>query len=168
MRIVVVSDTHMPRMAKKLPIRLLQELELADLILHAGDWTSLDVYDELTRFAPVEGIAGNNDGEQIIRMFGFEKTIQIGQVKIGLLHGHTPHKKLTAEQKAMMAYQPGETDAVVFGHSHIPLMKLHNGILLFNPGSPTDKRRMKQHSFGIMEIEGTDIKAEHVFYDSKE
>ncbi|WP_370636344.1 metallophosphoesterase [Cohnella sp. CFH 77786] len=165
---MVVSDTHMPRMAKKLPERLVRELGSADRILHAGDWTSEDVYEELVRYAPVEGVAGNNDGEALSAKFGFRKRIQCGEVRIGLVHGHGKNARITAEQQAAAAFGPDEVDVVVFGHSHVPVSKKQGGVLLFNPGSPTDKRRQKRYSFGILEIDGKEIKAKHVFYDSKE
>jgi uncharacterized protein len=169
MKIVVVSDTHMPRMAKSLPARLVRELEKkTDLILHAGDWTSEQVYEQLVRYAPVEGVAGNNDGEPLLTRFGLRKKIVCGDVLIGLVHGHGPDVRLTAEHRAAVAFEPGEVDIVVFGHSHIPVYKQLGELLLFNPGSATDKRRQKQFSFGIVSIDGTKISARHVFYDSKE
>jgi putative phosphoesterase len=167
-RIVVVSDTHMPRMAKSLPPRLARELaNHTDLILHAGDWTGEEVYEQLVRYAPVEGVAGNNDGEPLIARYGLRKKLVCGEVRIGLVHGHGPNLRLTAEHRAAVAFEAGEVDIVVFGHSHIPVFKKQGGMLMFNPGSPTDKRRQKQYSFGIIEVEGRDIRASHVFYDSK-
>jgi putative phosphoesterase len=169
MKIIVVSDTHMPRSSRQLPNRLVQELRTADLILHAGDWTSEEVYEELARYAPVEGVAGNNDGEAVASRFGCRKKLQLpGGVTIGLVHGHGAKAGLTAEQTAGHSFAPGEADLIVFGHSHIPVLKRQGGRLLFNPGSPTDKRREKQYSFGILDIEGRKIEARHVFYDSKE
>lgn len=168
MKIVVVSDTHMPRMAKKLPERLVRSLATAERILHAGDWTSEAVYDQLARFAPVEGVAGNNDGSAIAAKLGYRKKLFIGEVRIGLVHGHGPQARRTAEQQAALSFAPDEVDMVVFGHSHVPLRKTVGGVLMFNPGSPTDKRRQKQFSFGILEIEGKLVQARHVFYDSKE
>nr|WP_206424317.1 metallophosphoesterase [Cohnella candidum] len=168
MKVVAVSDTHMPRMAKKLPERLVLELADADRILHAGDWTSEEVYEQLARFAPVDGVAGNNDGELLVKKFGLRKTVRIGDARIGLVHGHSSNSKVTAERFAASAFGADEADVVVFGHSHIPLMRSEGGILLFNPGSPTDKRRQKQFSFGILVIDGGNVEARHVFYNSKE
>jgi putative phosphoesterase len=169
LKIVVVSDTHMPRMAKSLPARLVRELENGtDLVLHAGDWTDESVYQQLVRYAPVEGVAGNNDGESLLSRFGLRKKIVCNDVKIGLVHGHGPNVRLTAEHRAAAAFEADEVDLVVFGHSHIPVHKTQAGIRMFNPGSPTDKRRQKQYSFGILQIEGRDIRASHVFYDSRE
>ncbi|MCM3625804.1 metallophosphoesterase [Paenibacillus glycanilyticus] len=167
MKIVVVSDTHMPRMAKALPPRLLAELENADLILHAGDWTSSAVYSELRKFAPVKGVAGNNDGETIVKKLGYKKIVTAGGKRIGLVHGHLPSSGKKAEQNAALAFTANQVDAIVFGHSHIPFMKEHNGILLFNPGSATARRKQPQYSFGIMSIIEGELKARHIFYDNK-
>lgn len=168
MKIVVVSDTHMPRMAKALPTRLRQELDDAELIIHAGDWTSLQVYTDLSRYAKVVGVAGNNDGEAIIKKFGYQKIITCGTKRIGVVHGHLPHPKKTAQQNAAHAFSASDVDVIVFGHSHIPLLKQHDGTLLFNPGSPTAKRRQPQYSFGILTIGEELIRARHVYYDNKE
>jgi putative phosphoesterase len=168
LKVVVVSDTHMPRMAKKLPGRLVRELGDADRILHAGDWTSEDVYEQLVRYAPVDGVAGNNDGEALSSKFGYRKRIQCEEVRIGLVHGHGKNARDTAEQQAAAAFAPDEVDIVIFGHSHTPVSRKQGRILLFNPGSPTDKRRQKRYSFGVLEIDGGEVRARHVFYDSKE
>ncbi|WP_336772155.1 metallophosphoesterase family protein [Paenibacillus sp. MMO-58] len=167
MKIVVVSDTHMPRMAKAFPPRLLAELANADLILHAGDWTSSDVFKELSKFAPVKGVAGNNDGETIVKKLGFKKIVNAGGKRIGLVHGHLPYSIKKAEQNAALSFDAGQVDAIVFGHSHVPFLKEQNGILLFNPGSATAKRKQPQYSFGIMSITEGELKARHIFYDNK-
>lgn len=168
MKIVAVSDTHMPRMAKQLPARLIRELDTADLILHAGDWTSEEVYEMLVLYAPVEGVAGNNDGSAIAEKFGYRKKIPCAGVTIGLVHGHSPGSRRTAEQQAAASFVPGEVDIIVFGHSHIPVRKRLEGVLLFNPGSPTDKRRQMLYSFGVLEIAEGEYQARHVHYESKD
>jgi len=167
MKIVVVSDTHMPRMAKSLPSRLVQELESADLILHAGDWTGEEVADMLAQYAPVEGVAGNNDGPAIVSRFGYRKTIRCEDVTIGIVHGYSFAGR-PAQIEALQAFQPGEADVIVFGHSHAPYNAKHGNFLLFNPGSPTDKRWQPRYSFGVLEIVGRDIRAWHVFHDKKD
>lgn len=167
MKIGVVSDTHMPRRGAELPQALIKSFKTCDLILHLGDWTSLEVYEQLSRLAPVDGIAGNNDGAEIIRRFGYQKVLELGSRRIGLIHGHLPNVWKSAEQNARMAFAGKPLDAVLFGHSHKPFIERQDGLLLFNPGSPTDKRREARYSFGLLEL-GTDgIQARHVFIDSK-
>ncbi|MCC3371711.1 metallophosphoesterase [Cohnella sp. REN36] len=167
MKLVVISDTHMPKMAKALPPRLVEALRTADGILHAGDWTDPAVADELSAFAPVEGVAGNNDGPAIARRFGHRKVVRYGGIAIGLVHGHGDGGRGRTETRAVEAFRGTKVDVVVFGHSHIPLLKKVGGILLFNPGSPTDKRRQARYSFGVLALGPEGIRARHVFFDSK-
>jgi hypothetical protein len=164
MKIVVVSDTHMPRRAKRLPERLADELKTADAVLHAGDWTDLSVFETLSAYAPTEGVAGNNDGADIVRRFGYRKVVSFGGCRIGLVHGHGPGRRSDTETRALEAFADQKLDAVVFGHSHIPMLKRAGGTLLFNPGSPTDKRRQPRYSFGIFRIEDGQLTAHHVFF----
>lgn len=167
MKIIVVSDTHMPRMAKGLPAPLKKELEGAELILHAGDWTEPEVHRMLSRYAPVIGVAGNNDGEALVQKLGLKRIVKAESMRIGLVHGHAPVKSRTALQNALLAFEGEQVDAIVFGHSHVPLMKRQDGVLLFNPGSPTAKRRQPQYSFGVMLAAGGKLEAKHIFYDHK-
>lgn len=168
MKIGVVSDTHMSRNAKSLPQALVAEFRQVDQILHLGDWVALEIYEMLSQLAPVEGIAGNNDGAEIIQRFGERKIITLEGVRIGMIHGHAPYSRKGTDGNALLAFEGDEVDCILFGHSHQPLMRRENGILLFNPGSPTDKRREKQYSFGLLDIEDGIISARHVFYDSRD
>ncbi|WP_379132626.1 metallophosphoesterase family protein [Paenibacillus sp. sgz500958] len=167
MRVGVVSDTHMSRMSKALPQALIEEFSQVDLILHLGDWVVMEVYEQLSALAPVEGIAGNNDGEEIIRRFGERKVIELDGIRIGMVHGHTPYSGKGTDGNALKAFAGIELDCILFGHSHQPLIRNESGILLFNPGSPTDKRREPLYSFGLLEIGGGSISARHIFYGSK-
>jgi len=167
MKVVVVSDTHMPRMAKKLPERLLKELAKADAIVHAGDWTKMSVYEQLAAFAPTYGVIGNNDGEELKLKFGLRKLVQFGSCRIGIVHGHGAASRASTESHALEAFKGKALDALVYGHSHIPVRKKVGGMLVFNPGSPTDKRRRPLYSFGVFEIEGTVLRSRHVFYEDK-
>ncbi|WP_238655098.1 metallophosphoesterase family protein [Paenibacillus piscarius] len=167
MKIGVVSDTHLSSRAKGLPSVLMEEFRQVDIILHLGDWVSPEIYDLLAELAPVEGIAGNNDGYDIIQRFGERKIVTLEGMRIGMVHGHAPYSRKGTDGNALLAFEGQEVDCILFGHSHQPLMRRENGILLFNPGSPTDKRREKQYSFGLMDIADGKITARHVFYDSK-
>lgn len=167
MYIVILGDTHMPRMAKKLPAPLISELEKADLILHTGDFAAVDLLNELKIYAPVEAVAGNVDGEELIGLLGKKKVLQLGGATIGLTHGDGKGK--TTERRAVDAFSGDTVDAVIFGHSHIPVKKEEDGVWLFNPGSPTDKRRQSQFSFGVMHVDGSGIsELKHIYYDRKD
>ena len=140
MKIVVLSDTHMPKKAKQLPERLLQELPGADVIIHAGDWQTLDVYEQLNTFAPVHGVYGNVDGEEIKAQFPYKQILEFEGRRIGLIHGHG--EKKTTEKRVVEAFKDEALDVIIFGHSHLPLVRYVNKTMLFNPGSVTDKRKL--------------------------
>lgn len=161
MKIIVLSDTHIPKRAKSLPNRLLDELKDANLIIHAGDWQTIDVYNQLTTFAKVEGVYGNVDDDNIKEMFPENQIVEVSGFKIGITHGHGTGK--TTEKRAIQKFEGEMVNCIIFGHSHIPIKKYNNGILLFNPGSPTDKRRQEKYSFGVITI-GDTLAAEHIYF----
>jgi putative phosphoesterase len=165
MKIIVLSDTHMPKKAKGLPFELTRSLEKADHILHLGDWQTLHVYEELKKYAPIDGVSGNVDGEEIIKHFGYKKTLTFQGYTFGLIHGHQG-KGRTTEDRAVRAFDNEAVDVILFGHSHIPIMKKTEKFTLFNPGSPTDKRRQPLYSFGVIEILDT-LSFQHIFYKEK-
>lgn len=164
MKVCVISDTHIPRRARHFPAPLIEGLQEADLIIHAGDWQTMEVYEELKTYAPVEGVAGNVDGNDIIQYFGKKKILSLGGFRIGIVHGDGRYK--TTRQRVVDAFQDEQVDAVIFGHSHIPLLEQEDGKILFNPGSPTDKRRQPRYSYGMLTIADRML-FEHRFYDEK-
>lgn len=167
MKIVVLSDTHMPRASKKLPDVLLAELADADAIVHAGDWTQMDVYPMLAAFAPTYGVAGNNDGPDIQKKFGLKKVLKLGGCRIGLIHGHGNGRWIATETRAVNAFKDKRLDAIVYGHSHVPVLKYAGSMLILNPGSPTDKRRQPQYTFAILRITGSGLEAKLIAYNDK-
>lgn len=162
MKIAVLSDTHMPKKGKQLPEVVVNGINDADLIIHAGDWTSLDVYEQLQEIAPVIGIFGNVDPPEVRSVFQEKRIIEAEGFRIGVTHGHIGKKKKTPE-RAFEAFQQKKLDLIVFGHSHIPYSQMQEGTLLFNPGSPTDKRFQPLFSYGVIEI-GEELRAEHVYF----
>ncbi|MEW9669098.1 metallophosphoesterase family protein [Ammoniphilus sp. 3BR4] len=164
MRIGVISDTHMPSRSKQIPQALLKGLKNVDLILHAGDWTQLEVVRAFEKLAPLDGVAGNNDGEEIVGRFGRKKILTFSGYRIGMVHGDGIKK--TTEVRAWEAFAGEKVDIILFGHSHVPFLRKHQGVLLFNPGSPTDKRRQLQYSYGILALSST-IQAQHFYYSDK-
>lgn len=164
MDITIISDTHMPKMGKKLPDALVQELKRTDLIVHAGDWQTLDVYRELKQYAPVTGVYGNVDDESIKEMFNLKVVLELETYRIGVTHGHGKNK--TTEKRAVEMFSEEEIDIIIFGHSHIPLHKEYDGKVIFNPGSPTDKRRQPRYSFGKLTLSPNNpINLTHVYFD---
>lgn len=164
MKIVVVSDTHMPTVAKKLPTKLIQDLKQADLIIHAGDWQTMAVYEQLSEFADVVGVTGNVDYPDIRGHFRKKEIVTVKGFKLGITHGDG--YETTTEERALAMFANDHVDWIIFGHSHIPLLKRVDKVMLFNPGSATDKRRQPTYSYGILTV-GKEIEAEHVFYENK-
>ncbi|MDC3417704.1 metallophosphoesterase family protein [Aquibacillus salsiterrae] len=162
MKIAIIGDTHMPKRAKQLPPVLVSTLKEVDRIIHVGDWQTLQLYEELATFAPVEGVSGNVDTEEIKDKFPNRLILTFGDVHIGVVHGHG--KTNTTEKRAIDAFSFEDVDIILFGHSHIPILKGLNDIILFNPGSPTDKRRQQQFSFGLIVINEAGVKLSHIFY----
>jgi uncharacterized protein len=164
MKIVVLSDTHLPKRSRGLPGRLLDELQDVDLIIHAGDWKTIGVYHQLQEYGRVEGVYGNVDDGEIIGLLPPKKIVEAGGFRIGITHGHGKGK--TTENRAIAAFEGEKVDCIVFGHSHIPVMRYEGNLLIFNPGSPTDKRRQKLFSFGVISLSDK-IAAEHIFFNEK-
>lgn len=165
MKIIVISDTHISSAARELPSALLKELPGADLILHAGDWTDWSVYEKLSAFAPVEGVAGNNDGPDIVQRLGYERIVEADGKRIGIVHGDG--FRGTTEDRAIAAFAGRQVDCIIYGHSHIPVVRTINGVLVLNPGSPTDKRRQVQYSFAVLNLNNGTFEAKHIFYSDK-
>jgi putative phosphoesterase len=151
MRIAVISDTHMPRGARALPARCVAELRAADAILHAGDFMRVEVLEMLQRLGPpVHGVHGNVDDEALRRMLPAARVVELGGARIAMVHD--------AGQKtgrlARLRFRFKDADAVVFGHSHLPLHEADgDGFQIFNPGSPTERRGAPRHTMGIATVE---------------
>ena len=149
--VVVLADTHLRRGGtRRLPDSAYQHLERADVILHAGDVVVSDVLDELRGFAPVTAVLGNNDIE-LTGLLPETVVEEIGGVRVGMIHDSGP----SAGRAGRMRQRFPEADVVVFGHSHIPWnAEGLDGQLLFNPGSPTDRRGQPHHTLGTLELAG--------------
>lgn len=165
MKIIVTADTHIPDKGKYLPANLLEACKKADLIIHAGDWKSMDVYRTLSNFAEVKGVYGNVDPGDVKENFPPQQIIEVNGHRIGIVHGHG--EKKTTEKRAVEAFEKEEVDVVIFGHSHIPMVRYFKNILLMNPGSPTDKRKLPYYSYGTLEIDET-VRAEINFFSDKD
>ncbi len=154
MLVVVLADTHIPRRARGLPDGLVPHLESADLILHAGDLLVEDVLYELESYAPVRAVKGNVDGWDVRLPETLE--FEVGGVPVAMIHDSGPKKGRAGRMRRRF---PGAR-AVVFGHSHIPWLEDEEGLMLLNPGSPTDRRRAPDHTFALLHVEAGGIRAE--------
>ena len=160
MKIAILADTHM-RKGRKLPEFVWETLAEVDTILHAGDIVTETHLKELESLAPVVAVRGN--GDWLIDGLPEKAVFQLGQFKIGMTHGHEGSGK-TTPQKALSTFAQDRVDIIIFGHSHTPYKSYTSGILLFNPGSPTERRRSEFHSFGIMTIQDNQFDIQHVFF----
>ncbi|SEF16746.1 metallophosphoesterase family protein [Jiangella alba] len=152
-RVAVLSDTHAPRFWKTCPPAVAQRLGDADLILHAGDVCVPSVLDELAAFAPVHAVLGNNDGADVAAWGAGvpeELLITVAGVRVAMLHDSGPASGRLPRLRARFP----DADLVVFGHSHIPWNEESGGFRVFNPGSPTDKRRQPHGTVGLLSLSG--------------
>ena len=156
MRVIVLSDTHAPRRWRSCPPRVAEQLRGADLILHAGDVCIAPVLAELAQYAPVTAVLGNNDGPDVADWGAAETAaLTLDGLRVAMLHDSGP----SAGRLARLRRRFPEADLVVFGHSHIPLDESGYGLRIFNPGSPTDRRRQPHGTLGVLRIEGGMIAA---------
>ncbi len=129
----------------------------ADLILHAGDVCTAAVLKELAQYAPVTAVTGNNDGPDIPAWGAAETaSLSLDGLRVAMIHDSGPAAGRLARMRARF---PG-ADLVVFGHSHIPLDVAADGFRVFNPGSPTDRRRQPHGTLGVLDVaDGTLVEA---------
>ncbi len=150
MEIAIIADTHMPRRGRRLPQGCLDRLRRADLIIHAGDLVRLEVLRELESFGEVAAVHGNVDDEAVRAALPPTRIVTAPGATIALIHDSGPRTGRLARMRARFP----EVDAVVFGHSHIPLHeRAPDRFQIFNPGSPTERRRAPAHTMGIAVVE---------------
>jgi uncharacterized protein len=149
MRVAVLSDTHSPRFWKGCPAAVAAHLIGADLILHAGDVCTADVLDELATYAPVRVVLGNNDRPEVAA-WGAPETLELELegLRVAMIHDSGP----AGGRVARLRRRFPAAELVVFGHSHIPMNRSEDGLRIFNPGSPTDKRRQSYGTLGELAI----------------
>jgi len=150
MRLAIVSDTHLPRGTRRLPDAALAELRAAALILHAGDVIDAGTLDALEALGPpVLGVHGNVDQPAVLARLPERRIVEAEAVRIGMIHDAGPR----SGRLARLRRQFPDCHAVVFGHSHIPLLERdETGFQIFNPGSPTDRRRQPTRTMGRAEV----------------
>jgi hypothetical protein len=152
--VVVLSDTHAPRRWRACPPRVAEQLRRADLILHAGDVCTAGVLAELEQYAPVTAVLGNNDGPDVAAWgAGPAAELVLDGLRVAMLHDSGPATGRLARMRRAFP----RADLVVFGHSHIPLTDHGLGLRIFNPGSPTDRRRQPHGTLGLLRIESGEL-----------
>ena len=163
MRLLLISDTHLPVRAKELQPQVWQLVDEADLVIHAGDWVDEATVDALAgRASRLVGVAGNNDGPAIWRRLGEVARVEVEGVRIAVIHetgAAAGREKRCDERFGPDSADPA--DLLVFGHSHIPWdTTTPGGLRLLNPGSPTDRRRQPVGT--VMSVEIADARLQSV------
>jgi putative phosphoesterase len=153
-RLLLISDTHLPKRAKALPDELLERIASADVVIHAGDWVdtaTLDLLESLSH--RVIGVYGNNDGPELRRRLPEVARAELGGLRFGVVHETGPAQG----RERRCAERFPDLDVLIFGHSHIPWdSTAEGGLRLLNPGSPTDRRRQPHCTYMTAEaVAGT-------------
>ena len=144
MRIAVLADTHVNRL-EHLPKKIIDTLSTVDLIIHAGDFTDVQLLKELKRLREVKAVHGNMDARELKTVLPVKEIIEIGSKRIGITHGSGGPWGI--EERVRKVFESDRIDIIVYGHSHRSQNKVIEDILFFNPGKATD-------SFGILTING--------------
>jgi len=151
MKIGIISDTHITDKNEELPPKVKEAFKGVDMIIHVGDLVDLSVLEKLKQICPdVRGVSGNMDPNEVRDRLREKEIIVIGKFRIGVMHGIGAPANLI--DVTTEAFKNDRVDAIIFGHSHNGVNLVKNGILYFNPGSPTDKVYAKANSCGIIDI----------------
>jgi hypothetical protein len=149
MRIAVLADTHV-HMLEHLPKKIIDALSTVDLIIHAGDFTDVQVLKELERLGEVKAVQGNMDSTELKTILPVKEIVEVENKRIGITHGSGSPWGI--EERVRKMFESDRIDIIVYGHSHRSQNKVINDILFFNPGKATN-------SFGILTIDG-EVKGE--------
>lgn len=158
--IAVISDTHMPKGKRTLPEECIARIRAADALIHAGDFSAASVLAELRELCPVVlSVHGNVDDAELRRELPEALEVEIGGRTVAILHDAGPSEGRLERMRARFP----EADAVVFGHSHLPLHEERDGFQIFNPGSPTERRRAPRASMGLLHPGPAGLRFEHLW-----
>ncbi len=149
MRLAILSDTHLPRGRRSIPASFLDRCREADAVLHAGDLIDTPVLDLLRSLGPpVHAVHGNVDSTAVRALLPARVELDFEGVRVGILHIPGPSSGRLARLRSAFP----KADAVIFGHTHMPEHAEAGGFQIFNPGSPTDRRRAPAHTMGIATV----------------
>jgi putative phosphoesterase len=158
-RIAVISDTHLPRGTRALPDECVRLIKASDLLLHCGDFVTLQVVERLREVGPpLEGVFGNMDEPALKSSLPRQSVVESGNVRIGMVHDAGPR----AGREARLAARFEDCDAVVYGHTHVPQVERFQHLWVLNPGSPTERRTASAHSMLVLDVRGRTITPELV------
>jgi len=159
MKIGVISDTHLNTFDDRLEKIVEDHFHDVDLVLHAGDIVDLELLD-VFKGGEVYAVSGNMDHASVREIFPEKRIVEVEGRRIGLIHGWgSPHG---LEEKILREFE--DVECIVYGHTHRAVNEIKDGVLLFNPGSPTDRRFAKHNSVGILDI-GKEIVGTIIYLD---
>ena len=149
MRLCVISDTQIPDRAPEIPSAVVKAIKEADMVIHAGDFTSSTVYYQIKALKPIKAVLGNIDDEKLNGILKPKEIFMCEKHKVGLIHGTGKSEMVLANVRR----QHDETfDLVIYGHAHTASCEKIGKTIYFNPGSPTDKIFAPYNSYGIIDI----------------
>jgi putative phosphoesterase len=158
--IAVLADTHMPKGSRRLPGRCVELIGEADAVIHAGDFFGVSALEELESLCPiVHAVHGNVDEPALRRLLPPTLEVEVGGEIVGVVHDAGPAQGRLARLHRRFP----QASAVVFGHSHLPLHEEEGGFQIFNPGSPTERRRAPRPSMGLLSCEKRGLIFEHIW-----
>lgn len=150
----------MPKGGRRLPDRCLEAIAASDAVIHAGDFSTVGVLREIEAIGPpVHAVHGNVDDAELRRALPEALQIDLGGRTVAILHDAGPTKGRLERLRLRFP----DADAAVFGHSHLPLHEKAAGFQIFNPGSPTERRRAPRHSMGLLHADRDGLRFEHVW-----
>lgn len=153
MKVGVISDTHIPVAEAGLPQQVVDIMSTMDAVIHAGDFVDMSVVETFEHMGPFYGVCGNMDPSEIRAHLPEKRVVELAGISVGIMHGWGSPNGL--EHKLLREFAEQTPDVLVFGHSHQPTNTLKDGVLLFNPGSPTDTRFAPRKTVGVLTIDGT-------------
>jgi uncharacterized protein len=157
--VAVIADTHLPRGRRQLPAECLTLIGESDALIHAGDLSTVGVLRDLQALGPpVHAVYGNVDDSALRSLLPAELTLELEGNTIAVVHDAGPRP---GRLERLRRRFPGAA-AVIFGHSHMPLHETASGFQIFNPGSPTERRRAERRSMGLMQVTRKSIDFQHV------
>jgi putative phosphoesterase len=160
--IAVIADTHMPKGGRRLPRRCLELLAEADAVIHAGDFAEVSVLREIEALCPsVHAVHGNVDEPALQELLPATCEVRLGERSLAVVHDAGPARGRLDRLRGRFP----EADAVVFAHSHLPLHERAGDFQIFNPGSPTERRRAPRRSMGLLRLDRGRLAFEHVWLE---
>jgi putative phosphoesterase len=158
--IAILADTHMPKGARRLPPRCVELVSAAEAVVHAGDFFGLEALEEIRALCPrVHAVHGNVDEPALQRALPATLELRLQGRCLAAIHDAGPARGRLARLRRRFP----AADAVVFGHSHLPLHEQEDGFQIFNPGSPTERRRAERPSMGLLTVAAGGLEFEHVW-----